>query len=48
MFALFIEGDNDQVDYSKVYVLSTDEAEFFAEVDALMEWGVSYDWRRIY
>ena len=47
MFCIFIEGANEEIDYSQVYALCTDGHELHRELEVLDMWGTSYDWRAV-
>jgi len=47
MFAIFIEGANDEIDYSRVYALCFSERELEDELLYCEEHGVAFDWREI-
>jgi len=47
MFAIFIEGANDEIDYSRVYALCFSEPELEEELLYCEEHGVAFDWREI-
>ena len=47
MFAIFIDGANDEVDFSRVYALCCSEQELEAELRYLECHGACWYWRQI-